>query len=660
MAFEKLIRVVIQNIKRSKKNFIFSSIGIIVGISTFTFFLALSQGISDRVLNRIFPIDQLEVEPIGGVAAGATDQGATGNTLTDVLAGGPRRLDAAAIEQLASVPGVAAAFPKMRGRFPAKIETGVLDRRMAGEGFFEGIEISETVVNEMRLFEESCAVEEEDTCKRREVSCASNADCPHEGMECREGACRARQYWRSFHERDPNAFGPGEGTCAAASECGTGNVCAVDQWVIVKSLDKPDAKLKEAAAALEHATLDLDFFIAIAEQGRLTRTDVDLAERSGAELWNVGAEVLPEVAAAAKAQGVVIRDFKDMPAAFAHVAAVPATLTAGVCKGAPCSLEQKEEDIGHWLYFDYYDNHRGSCELGRYCAARNVQSAEGRCEHYLPAALNPLMIDFYNSNVVSQLGTQPLPSPCLVLGLKGYFRFGFSFLSDDMDPVWQRVRWAEIVGFTDKGMHLGGTMPLGVVEGLNRFYLGKSSTEYFDSVLLQIPRNEDVAGVIEGIQKLSFDLSRTSSFARKAGEMLMIVTLTFLLISIIIVVISAMNISHTFLMVVFERQKELGVMRAIGATRWDIRLVILFESLFIGLVAGIVGNGLSYGISRLVNLGAAGLRGRFPMIPDDFFIYSWPLVLGSMLFAIAFCLVGAWVPANRAARLDPAVVLTQA
>ena len=142
--------------------------------------------------------------------------------------------------------------------------------------------------------------------------------------------------------------------------------------------------------------------------------------------------------------------------------------------------------------------------------------------------------------------------------------------------------------------------------------------------------------------------------------MLMIVTLAFLMISFIIIVISAMNISHTCLMVVYERQREIGVMRAIGATQWDIRKIILVESALIGLVAGVIGNLLSFGVSRLVNLTADSLRGRFPLIPDDFFIYGWELILGSIVFALIFCLVGAWVPANRAAKLDPAVVLTSA
>lgn len=656
MPIEKLFRVVFQNISRSKKNFIFSSIGIIVGITTFTFFLALSQGIQERVLNKIFPIDQLEIEPIGGVAAGATEASSSGGgALGDVLAGGPRRLDQAAIDQLEAIPGVSEAYPKMRARFAAKIETGVLDRRMAGEGFMEGLEVSQSVVDGMAEFEARCSLEEEDVCKRRQVGCKTDGDCPHDGMACLEGACHPRQYWRAFKDRQPHEV------CRAAADCGAGRVCAYDRWITLKVKDKAViAPVKEAAERMKHGALDMDIYVVVAEVGDVTVAEVQAAERIGGEIWRIGADFGPGAEAEAAARKVTVRTFATPDDAIAHADAFPKTLAEGVCAGEPCALEQTEDSIGHWLYFDYYDNHRGSCGGGLYCAARNVLSKEGRCEPYLPMALNPLMIDFYNSNVVSQLGTQPLPNPCFVLGLKGYFRLGFSFLRDDIEVHWQRIRWGEIVGFSDKAMHLGGTMPLPYVKRLNQFYLGPESTTFYDSVLLQIPRNEEVAGVIEAVQRLSFDLSRSSSFARKAGEMLMIITLTFLLISIIIIIISAMNISHTFLMVVFERQKELGVMRAIGATRWDIRLIILVESLFIGLTAGLVGNGLSFGLSRLVNLGAQSLRERFPMIPDDFFTYGWLLVGGSIAFAILFCLIGAWVPANRAAKLDPAVVLTQA
>ena len=103
-----------------------------------------------------------------------------------------------ALEQIAAVDGVKSVHPKMRARFQAKIETGVLDRRMAGEGFIEGMRVSDQVVAEIRDRESNCSLNEDDLCRRRQVKCVTDADCPHEGMECISDMCRPREYWRSF------------------------------------------------------------------------------------------------------------------------------------------------------------------------------------------------------------------------------------------------------------------------------------------------------------------------------------------------------------------------------------------------------------------------------------------------------------------------------
>ena len=59
----KLLGLVAQNLRRNTRNFVFSAFGIIVGISTFIFFVALGEGIKTVVLEEIFVIRQLEVVP---------------------------------------------------------------------------------------------------------------------------------------------------------------------------------------------------------------------------------------------------------------------------------------------------------------------------------------------------------------------------------------------------------------------------------------------------------------------------------------------------------------------------------------------------------------------------------------------------------------------
>ena len=353
MSNRKLFRVVVQNIARSKKNFVFSSIGIIVGISTFTFFIALSQGVKERVLNRIFPIDQLEVESMGGVADSGDDSDNEG--LTNVLAARPRSLDKNAVGQLEAISGVTQAYPKMRARFPAKVETGVLDRRMAGEGFLEGLEISQSLIDEMAANEAMCSdASSEDICQRREVSCMSDVDCPHQGMACLEKKCRPRQYWRNFSDRHARP------ECTQASDCDVGQVCAYDRWIIIKTADGVDRNsLRDALQLVTHPVLSADFYVPVSMNGAVTLADIDDADRVNGEVWSIGGSVALDVTNAAEKKGVVLRNFENEKQAFAHIQALPSNIKTGECAGAPCTLNKAEKEIGSWKYFLHYENHFG-------------------------------------------------------------------------------------------------------------------------------------------------------------------------------------------------------------------------------------------------------------------------------------------------------------
>jgi ABC-type antimicrobial peptide transport system permease subunit len=74
-----------------------------------------------------------------------------------------------------------------------------------------------------------------------------------------------------------------------------------------------------------------------------------------------------------------------------------------------------------------------------------------------------------------------------------------------------------------------------------------------------------------------------------------VVTLVFTLVSVLIVGIAAVNISHTFLMNVYQRRREIGVLRAVGASRADVRALVLGEALVLGVLGGLSGALLGVG-----------------------------------------------------------------
>jgi putative ABC transport system permease protein len=127
----------------------------------------------------------------------------------------------------------------------------------------------------------------------------------------------------------------------------------------------------------------------------------------------------------------------------------------------------------------------------------------------------------------------------------------------------------------------------------------------------------------------------------------------------VIIGISAINIAHNFFMQVTERRRELGLLRAVGATRSDVRMVVLGEAALIGLLGGILGILLGYLLSLGVDWISAHYLPRFPYKPDTWFTFKWWILAMGLGFAGGFAVLGGYLPARRASNMEPAQALTQ-
>src|SRR6056297_3054843 len=73
-----------------------------------------------------------------------------------------------------------------------------------------------------------------------------------------------------------------------------------------------------------------------------------------------------------------------------------------------------------------------------------------------------------------------------------------------------------------------------------------------------------------------------------------------LAIVLIAILISAVGVMNSILMAVFERTQEIGMMRAVGASRWDVFRIILEETTILSLTGGLVGILISILGSRMI------------------------------------------------------------
>jgi putative ABC transport system permease protein len=114
-------------------------------------------------------------------------------------------------------------------------------------------------------------------------------------------------------------------------------------------------------------------------------------------------------------------------------------------------------------------------------------------------------------------------------------------------------------------------------------------------------------------------------------------------------VVALFIIANTFLINVIQRQRQLGIMRAIGATRRQIAMLVLCEASFLGTIGTIVGCGAGLGLAKYLVV-AMGTLYRTSLPPIE-------LQLGPFLVAVAIGLgisvLGAAVPARKAGRISP-------
>ena len=148
------------------------------------------------------------------------------------------------------------------------------------------------------------------------------------------------------------------------------------------------------------------------------------------------------------------------------------------------------------------------------------------------------------------------------------------------------------------------------------------------------------------------DFTVTSQDAMLAGfaKVFDVLTATVVSIAGISLLVGAVGILTVMWISVGQRQHEIGVLRAVGATSRQVAIVFLAESTMLSLVGGIWGVAGGLGIAGLLRLVVPGLP----------IAVSWALVLPALLISVATGSISGLLPARRAAAMDPVAALRKA
>lgn len=158
---------------------------------------------------------------------------------------------------------------------------------------------------------------------------------------------------------------------------------------------------------------------------------------------------------------------------------------------------------------------------------------------------------------------------------------------------------------------------------------------------------EELSNVIRG---LGYNVSTNIEYIDSMKKQFALVQAVLGGIGAVSLLVAAIGIANTMMMSIYERTKEIGVMKVIGCGLKNIRQMFLLEAAFIGLTGGVIGNILSLIISVVINVltsgGDTGIPANISSIP------VW-LLLSSIGFAILVGTAAGYFPARRAMRLSP-------
>jgi hypothetical protein len=305
------------------------------------------------------------------------------------------------------------------------------------------------------------------------------------------------------------------------------------------------------------------------------------------------------------------------------------------------------------------------------CADPNryyCDDTERICKHRVPVVLSATVVELYNNQFAKSHG-MPIADRNLVnllIQQRGLSAMRFSIglgnttIAGSSVAINKRPRRVEavVVGVSSRAMPVGVTMPIQYIKRWNQEYLGEEAASAYSSIIVTLKDRNQLAPFSQWLIDEQ-GLRLEDSLGERFATVIFVIRLLFLIISVAILVIAVINIGHNFFIQVSERRREIGIMRAVGATESDVQLIVLGEAAVIGIVGGLLGIGLAVGIGAGWNAYAASEIPRFPFKPTSWFEFKTWIWASALGFSTLFCILGGYLPARRAAKMEPAQALAQ-
>jgi len=277
--------------------------------------------------------------------------------------------------------------------------------------------------------------------------------------------------------------------------------------------------------------------------------------------------------------------------------------------------------------------------------------------------------------VLRYAGREPLPAASANSGARDRnanpddAAFGFSIISSRITLRVVGIVDAETVAsganaFGRSGAYvpLSIAEELGVVQGNDMGEVVRESAlggngQHYSNLTVRVERPADVPVVEESVRQMGYSPFSLLDLTRNLRRVFAILDMLLGIFGSLALAVASLGIINTLVMAILERRREIGVLKALGASDKDVRQLFFAEAGVMGLVGGAAGVALGWGIGRLIQLGTNYYLRQQQIPTENIWTVPFWLVACAIAFSLLVSLAAGLYPASRAARLDPVEAL---
>ena len=221
------------------------------------------------------------------------------------------------------------------------------------------------------------------------------------------------------------------------------------------------------------------------------------------------------------------------------------------------------------------------------------------------------------------------------------------------EDEWSQYGWQTYCDIDQLMAELKKIFKNKVIPGQPSTKTGKPYKEvYYNRLLVNVDSMDNVVALQKSLTDMGYNAHSQAEWVESQQKTMGYIQAVLGGIGAVSLFVAAIGITNTMMMSIYERTKEIGVMKVLGCDLRNIRSLFLMEAGFIGFIGGVIGLILSFILSVIINKVAANANEYMATSGGISYIPIW-LVFLSLVFAVMVGMVAGFFPARRAMRLSP-------